>query len=269
MVFAIDSVMEIKNEQNLELARTQKGYTTFFEIFSGPLKLLTGAVTLIFLYVTFFRMEQSSKQLEEMKNNNQFKNYYLHKDAFLKDFNNFPFYELLVNLNAKLMTSNDYGATHDFFSRNDPWIVQFVNRVHGYFYGNRPDLFSLQISEKAKWNLSRSYGVRGLDPRHQDELENNPKGIIPNEFESFFNIITQEETLIENRSLMNKEEDEFSMELLNNYYYLAILYMSILEYQNENIPEGIVSFISLMNESRAQMGLTIIKGSHGIPIQKN
>jgi hypothetical protein len=202
ILIAIYSALDIGIKNHLTIDNSPEGYTYFFQTFDGPIKLLTAATTLIILYVTFFRMKQTNEQLSELKKNNQFNNYYIHKEAFLKDFNSFPFHKFCFGINENLVKAGVYGPRHPSLKMMYLEIGSFAKSCHGYFYGKRPDLFSISISDKAVSALFKPFGELSADFTKEEKYKTVKRFSQKDEFVFFFDKMSMLEENIAKKMAM-------------------------------------------------------------------
>lgn len=147
----------ILSNSDLRLDLSYQGFNKFIEIFTVPLGILALVFPMVALVASNHRSRQSAAQIELGKSQNNFSNFYKHKESF---------HEMIERLEKKYdVTFFDPDSLYTIiFPNNSPVSITYSlqGRDDGYVVKSRDSLFSL-LQESSEIGLSENDGLENSD----------------------------------------------------------------------------------------------------------
>lgn len=239
--FLISFVAAIYESCSLEFGIDTDSLGYFITLFDLPIKSGAAIIAVFAIWLTFERMKQTEKQIEEMSKNNKFNNFFKHRDEFQKEFTNNSFFS-----EVKEITGND--------------ISTQVKLLYNLFYYKSPNKFIPNVNRDKKVLMEQfieKLKVSGLD---QENLK-----LSEYDYEIIKNLLDEKLFILRNLTnsmhcslvkFIAQIENENDVQIktywsrfvyLNEIFWTGKLYQSILQYDGS--PEIVFNNfeISFMN----------------------
>ena len=159
-MFVITFTISLFDAVTLKFKPTSEGVNYLvFELFKAPVAVAGFALPLLGLIGLNHRSEQTKKQIEEARVQNDFANYYKHKEEFLK-------YVETIKTDKCLVTANMMRSHNTLFPKSrrrdfnvSQKQIQRVDRFINSFVKSVPLLFDQDKHESALSNLNKVKGM--------------------------------------------------------------------------------------------------------------
>lgn len=257
-------VIIILVEKKIDLSCTLKFFESLFFILDIPIKILAAAIAILTIGITVYRAYQFDKGMEVANNNNQFNNYYKHREEFIKEFSDKTFFK-----EYREITGRD--------------TSEYVKNLYNEFYYSSPNEFSPKINSEIKNKIDKF--IDGVSNSKVNIKDYNLSSLQKEEFSYLINlnipsvntlISSMTSKLIPSMRIAPDQSKEVEMIISSVFVYMYIFYWSISLYSAVLLFDGskvlslenfINNYSDLASKCSYSMGKGLLKKTRELSIR--